>query len=183
MIGIFYTSTMALGIIIHSIFSKSKNDLLSFLFGNILLLSKQDLVLSGILLLIIAPIIIIPFSKWIFLTFDEEGAITSGVNAKYFHYAFFIMLALLIVSSIKIAGTVLIETLLLVPGFFALSFSNSVKKVFLLSVLFSLVFAVLGLFLSNLYSLPSGATLAITQFIALILSLALKKFYNFIKDS
>lgn len=178
LIGIFYTSTMALGIIIHSLFSKTKNDLLSFLFGNILLLSKEDLYLTIVLFLIVAPLIIIPFAKWIFITFDEEGAITSGINTKFYHYAFFVMLALLIVTSIKIAGTILIETLLLVPGFFALSFSFSIKKTFVISVLFSLVFAVLGLFLANLYSLPSGATLAITQFIALILSLVLKKLYN-----
>ena len=181
LIGIFYTSTMALGIIIHSLFSKSKGDLLSFLFGNILLLNREDLILTGILMAVVLPLILIPFSKWIFITFDEEGAITSGINVKFYHYAFFIMLSLLIVTSIKIAGTILIETLLLVPGFFALSFSLNVRNTFIISVLFSLVLAIFGLILSNAYSLPSGATLAITQFTFLLLSLGIKKIYNFFR--
>ena len=105
-IGIFYTATMALGIIIHSLFAKNKTDLLSFLFGNILLLTKEDLILSISLLIITAPIIIIPLKKWLFLTYDEEGAITSGIKAKFYHYLFFVLLALLIVTSIKLAGTI-----------------------------------------------------------------------------
>ncbi len=181
LIGIFYTSTMALGIIIHSLFAKTKTDLLSFLFGNILLLTKEDLILSAVLLLVTLPLIIIPFKKWLFLTYDEEGAITSGVNAKFFHYLFFILLALLIVTSIKLAGTILIETLLLVPGFFALKFSKNVKQAFIMSVLFSTFFALLGIILANSYGLPSGATLAVTLFVALVLSLFLKKIYTFVR--
>ncbi len=181
LIGIFYTSTMALGIIIHSLFAKNKTDLLSFLFGNILLLTKEDLILSAILLAISAPLIIIPFKKWIFLTYDEEGAITSGIKAHLFHYLFFILLALLIVTSIKLAGTILIETLLLVPGFFALKFAKSVKQTFVLSVLFSTVFAFIGIILANTFGLPSGATLAVVLFFALVLSLLIKKIYHLFK--
>jgi ABC-type Mn2+/Zn2+ transport system permease subunit len=183
MIGIFYTATMAMGILIHSTFAKSKSDLLSFLFGNILLLTKEDLILSLILLAITAPLIVIPFKKWIFLTYDEEGAITSGVNAKRYHFLFFILLSLLIVTSIKLAGTILIETLLLVPGFFALTFARNVKQTFILSILFSTLFAVLGILIANCYGLPSGATLAVVLFLALILSLFLKRIYTTFRSS
>ena len=178
LIGIFYTATMAMGILIHSTFAKDKTDLLSFLFGNILLLTKEDLFLSISLLVISAPMIIIPFKKWLFLTYDEEGAITSGINAKLFHYLFFILLSLLIVTSIKLAGTILIETLLLVPGFFALKFATNVRQTFIYSTLFSVVFALLGIVLANSFGLPSGATLAVVLFLALVLSLFVKKIYT-----
>jgi ABC-type Mn2+/Zn2+ transport system permease subunit len=181
LIGIFYTSTMAMGIIIHSLYAKNKTDLLSFLFGNILLLTKEDLILSVGLLFVTAPLLLVPFKKWLFLTYDEEGAITSGINAKIYHYLFFILLSLLIVTSIKLAGTILIETLLLVPGFFALKFSSNVKQTFLFSVLFSTCFALLGIVIANAYGLPSGATLAVVLFLALVLSLSLKKLYNWIR--
>lgn len=181
LIGIFYTATMALGIIIHSLFSKSKSDLLSFLFGNILLLTKEDVALSFAILLICIPIIIIPLKKWLFLTYDEEGAITSGIQAQFYHHLFFVILCLLIVTSIKLAGTVLVETLLLVPGFFALKFSKSVKQTFIYSVLFSTLLSILGIIISNSYGLPSGATLAFVLFFALVLSLFIKKIYNLLK--
>lgn len=182
LIGIFYTSTMALGIIIHSGFAKNKTDLLSFLFGNILLLTREDLLLSVGLLAITAPLIIIPFKKWLFLTYDEEGAITSGVKAEFYHYLFFILLSLLIVTSIKIAGTILIETLLLVPGFFALKFAGNVRQTFIYSILFSTFFALLGILIANTYGLPSGATLAVVLFVALVLSLLIKKVYSILKS-
>lgn len=178
MIGIFYTSTMALGIIIHTLFAKEKGDLMGFLFGNILLLTKDDLMLSFGLMVATILIIILPLKRWLFLTFDQESAITSGIKSSLYHYTFFILLALLIVTSIKLAGTILVETLLLVPGFFALTFAKNGRQAFLISTLFSTVFAVLGIVLANAFGLPSGATLAVVLFSALILSLFVKKVYT-----
>lgn len=178
MIGIFYTSTMALGIIIHTLFAKDQSDLISFLFGNILLLTTEDLYLSLIILIFTALIILVPLKKWLFLTFDEEGAITSGIKAQIYHYTFFVLLAFLIVTSIKLAGTILVETLLLVPGFFALKFSKNIKQTFIVSTVFSVVFAVIGIVIANAFGLPSGATLAVVLFSALILSLLIKRVYN-----
>jgi ABC-type Mn2+/Zn2+ transport system permease subunit len=178
LIGIFYTSTMALGIIVHSLFAKDKGDLMSFLFGNVLLLTKEDLILSFLLMILTILVILIPLKRWLFITFDEESAITSGIKVSLYHYSFFIMLAFLIVASIKLAGTILVETLLLVPGFFALSFAKNSKQAFLISTLFSLVFAVAGIIIANAFGLPSGATLAVVLFLALVLALLFKKVYN-----
>jgi ABC-type Mn2+/Zn2+ transport system permease subunit len=181
MIGIFYTSTMALGIIIHTLFAKDQSDLLSFLFGNILLLTVEDLYLSFGILLITALVILIPLKKWLFLTFDEEGAITSGIKAQIYHYTFFVLLAFLIVTSIKLAGTVLVETLLLVPGFFALKFSKNIVQTFVVSTIFSTVMAIIGIVLANTFGLPSGATLAVVLFTALVISLFIKRVYNLLR--
>jgi len=181
MIGIFYTSTMALGIIIHTLFAKDQSDLLSFLFGNILLLTVEDLYLSFGILVITALVILIPLKKWLFLTFDEEGAITSGIKAQIYHYTFFVLLAFLIVTSIKLAGTILVETLLLVPGFFALKFSKNIVQTFVVSTIFSTVMAVIGIVLANAFGLPSGATLAVVLFGALVVSLFIKRVYNLLR--
>lgn len=181
MIGIFYTSTMAMGIIIHTLFAKDQSDLLSFLFGNILLLTAEDLYLSLFILIITALLILVPLKKWLFLTYDEEGAITSGIKAQVFHYTFFVLLAFLIVTSIKLAGTVLVETLLLVPGFFALNFATNIRQTFVISTLFSVIFAVTGIILANAFGLPSGATLAVVLFGALVVSFFLKKVYTLFK--
>ena len=181
LIGIFYTSTMALGIIIHTLFAKEKGDLLSFLFGNILLLTKEDLMLSFTILILTGFVILVPLKKWLFLTFDEEGAITSGIKASLYHYTFFVLLSFLIVTSIKLAGTVLVETLLLVPGFFALTFAQNIRQTFLISTLFSSFFAVIGIVLANAFGLPSGATLAVVLFAGLILSLFIKRVYTWLR--
>ena len=175
LIGIFFTGSMGLGVIIHSSFAGQKGDLMGYLFGNILLLDKGDLFLSGILLLLLIPIILFPLKRWLYIIYDEEGAIVSGLSVKFFHYLFFILLTFLIVSSLKIAGAVLVNTLLLVPGVFGLKFGKNIKQVILYSVSFSLIGSMLGLYLANLKNFPSGATLAVVQLTLLLFSLGLQK--------
>jgi ABC-type Mn2+/Zn2+ transport system permease subunit len=175
LIGIFFTGSMGLGVIIHSLFAQQKGDLMGYLFGNILLLDQGDLILSAILLLILIPIILFPLKRWLYIIYDEEGAIVSGLSVKFFHYLFFILLTLLIVSSLKIAGAILVNTLLLVPGVFGLRFGRNIKQVLFYSVSFSLVGSLLGLYLANLKNFPSGATLAVVQLGLLLLSLGLEK--------
>jgi ABC-type Mn2+/Zn2+ transport system permease subunit len=178
LIGIFYASSMALGIIIHHLFSKNKTDLMGMLFGNLLLITSEDLILFLGVSILIIPMLLFNFNKWIYTSYDEEGAINSGVNVKFFHHLFYLLLALIIVTSIKIAGTILIETLLLVPGYFALQFNTNIKKVFYSSILFSIGTSLLGLIIANFFSLPPGATLAVTQFIFLLFSYLLRSLYN-----
>ncbi len=181
LIGIFYASSMALGIIVHHLFSKNKTDLMGLLFGNLLLITSEDLVLFLGVSLIIIPAILLNLKKWIYTSYDEEGAINSGINVRIFHHSFYLLLALIIVTSIKIAGTILIETLLLVPGYFALQFCNSTKKVFYSSILFSVSTCLFGLIIANFFSLPPGATLAVMQFAFLLFSYLLRSLYNKIK--
>jgi ABC-type Mn2+/Zn2+ transport system permease subunit len=175
LIGIFFTTTMGLGVIIHQLYAGSQANILSYLFGNILLLDQYDFWILLALVIIILSTIIIPFKQWVYTTFDQLGAEISGVNTKMYHYAFFLLLTVLIIASIKVAGTVLINTLLLVPGFVALKISKDIKKVFIISISFSICASFIGLVLANFMNLPSGATLSIAQFFLMISILGLKK--------
>jgi len=175
LIGIFFTTTMGLGVIIHQNFAGGQANILSYLFGNILLLDQYDFWILLGLIIITSLSIIIPFKQWIYTTFDQLGAEISGVNTKFYHYFFFLLLTVIIIASIKIAGTVLINTLLLVPGFFALKVSKDVKKVFMASVIFSVVASTFGLVIANFFDLPSGATLAVVQFSFMLVFLGAKK--------
>jgi len=169
LIGIFFTASMGAGILIFHLFAKQRGNLMGILFGDILLLRVEDLYFSFALLIIFLLAFLIPFKKWIYTTYDEEGALISGINLKLFHYSFYFLVTLLIVSSIKIAGTVLINTLLLVPGILGLKLAKTIKNTFIYSVLFSVVFSMLGLILANWQGLPTGATLSVIQFVALCL--------------
>lgn len=175
LIGIFFTSSMGIGVIIHYLFARERGDLLGYLFGNILLLEQHDIILSFLLVLTLIPIFLIPLKKWLYVIYDEEGAYVAGINTKVFHYLFFLILTFLIVSALKLAGTVLIETLLLIPGVFALKIGRNIKQVFVLSIAFSIVSSILGLYIANLGDLPSGATMAVTQLFILLCFLFFRK--------
>ena len=175
LIGIFFTSSMGIGVIIHYLFARQRGDLLGYLFGNLLLLEQHDIILSLVLMLSLIPLFFIPLKKWLYVIYDEEGAYVSGINIKFFHYLFFLILTFLIVSALKLAGTVLIETLLLVPGVFALKLGRNIKQVFIFSISFSIISSIFGLYLANLGDLPSGATMAVTQLLILVGFLVFKK--------
>jgi len=169
LIGIFFTATMGIGIMIHHLFANNQGDLLSFLFGNILLIAPTDITILVVLLLMTAPIILIPLKKWVFLCCDPEGAEVAGVPVGIFHYTLFLLLTLVIVASIKIAGTVLINTVLLVPGVVGLKLGSNYRQTFLISALFALLSSVFAISIANWQGLPPGATLAVVQFLLLAL--------------
>ena len=180
LIGLFFTATMGLGTLVHALSTRSSGDLLSYLFGNVLLLTDTDVMIAVIVSLLIIPLIVIPLKSWLLSTYDEDFAIISGVPAKALHYVFTIALTALIVSAIKVSGTVLVNALLLTPGFFALRFARSLRASFTLSVSFSVLSALLGLVLANYLETPSGATLAVTQVALLMVAIFISKFKRLI---
>jgi ABC-type Mn2+/Zn2+ transport system permease subunit len=175
MIGIFLTTSMGLGILIYTLFAQEKVDLMSYLFGNILLISSIDIIILFILTLFTGFIVFNHFSSWVHINFDEESARVSGINTKFYHHLFYFLMGIVITSSIKIAGTVLVNTFLLVPGTLALKLSNDLKSMMKISIGFSLLTAVLGLVIANGFDLPLGATMASFQFLLFVLIIKIKK--------
>lgn len=178
LIGIFLTGTLGLAILIQHLFLSNKSDLVSSLFGNILTLESSDLVILGSVGLLILVSFIIHFKQWIYYAFDEDGALINSINVKFFHYLFFFLITILIVSMAKLAGTILVNAFLLIPGIFAYKFSRSMKEVFTLSILFSLITTLLGLVLTNFLETPPGATIAFIQFIIFLGSLFIGKLWS-----
>jgi ABC-type Mn2+/Zn2+ transport system permease subunit len=176
LIGIFFTVTMGLGMIIHSKFSPNQSDLLNYLFGQILLIEVADLWIAFSLCLLCLIGLALSFKKWCYFLYDPAGAELAGVPVKALHYGQFLLMTLVIVSSLKIAGTVLVNTLLIIPGVFALSFARSMKQTFIYSMVFSVIVSAFALVITNAFNWPSGAGLAVVQFVVLILALGLKRF-------
>ncbi len=174
LIGIFLTSSMGLGILIHTLFSKEKVDFMSYLFGNILLVSSFDIIVLILLTFLSTYIIFKNFNTWVYISFDEESARISGINTKLYHHLFYFLLGLIITSSIKIAGTILVNSFLLMPGILALKISKDLKTMMRTSILFSLFTGVLGLAIANGLDLPLGATMASLQFLFFILIIKIK---------
>lgn len=175
LIGVFFTTTMSIGILIQSSSNAPASDISGLLFGNIFLVDQTDLIISICVFLIISLSLLIPFKKWLYLITDIEGATISGIKTKLYHYTFFTLLTILIISSIKLAGSILINALILIPGITALALTSNIKKVFCISIGFSLVTTILGLILSNAYNLQSGAIISVVQFIAMLVLLAPQK--------
>lgn len=169
-IGLFYTSTMGLGMILHTLLKNQSTDMSALLFGNILLINNYDLIYCTFLAIICAVVILGLFWKWQLLASDPEGAELSGLNVAFYHFFFLFLLTTLIVAAVKIAGSIAVNSWIIAPGVFALSVAKDLKTTYLSSVLYALLSSWPGLILANSFNLPSGACICVCQFAFLLLA-------------
>ncbi len=174
-IGIFLSASMGLGVIIHQSFAREQGDLLHYLFGNVLLLTSFDIILLAILTCTVFALLYFLRYQWPLYLIDEESAAVQGIKTHFFHYGFMALLTVIIVSSVKLAGVILINSFLLVPGIFALKTAPSIKKTFIYAPSFALTTGILGLILANAWELPVSASLAVFQLLALGIGLQIFK--------
>ena len=113
------------------------------------------------------------FKELLFVSFDEETAAASGLPVRLVYYGLLVVMALVIVVSLKLVGIVLVSALLVIPGATGLQVSRNYRGVLLVSVLSGLASMALGLYLSYRADIPSGATVVMVMFAFFLLSLAL----------
>ena len=168
--------TLSLGIAIILISTgKANANVNSYLFGSILTVSKSDLLIiatAGIICLLILRVI---YNKLIYITFDEEGAKTAGINVKFINYLFTILVGATISLSIRIMGILVISSIIVVPVATSMQLKKNFNKTLTLSVLFGLVDILLGLVFSYYFNSAPGGTIALTSVIVLVITLLLKR--------
>ena len=161
LIGIIWALGMALGVLFISMAPGYAPDLMSYLFGNILTVSKSELILMGFADLVIISVVILFYKQFQAITFDEEYSKTTGLNVEFYYLLLFILIAVTIVLLIKLVGIILVIALLTIPAAIAKFLANSLKIMMILAILFGLVFTIVGLLLSYYLNLPSGSTIIV----------------------
>lgn len=174
-LAIFLSGALALAVIIVSLGGAFNNSLFSYLFGSILAVSKEDIYTMGFFGSI-SLVLLLGFSKELFfIAYDEEVARTSGIKVKLLNYLLVTIVAVIIALSIRVVGSLLIGALMVIPSIAALQYKQGFLKTVLLSLAFALTSVAVGMTLSYLYSLPSGATIVLCVIFLFILSLAINK--------
>ncbi|MBI5787653.1 MAG: metal ABC transporter permease [Candidatus Schekmanbacteria bacterium] len=174
-LSLFLSGSLALAVIMISFIRGLNVNLLSFLFGSISTVSVNDLYfIVSLCLLVLATIT--GFYKELFLvSLDEELAAANGIKIKTFNLTLIILAAISVSLSIKIVGALLIGALMTIPVMTAIQFRCSFRETLLLSILFSLLSVVSGLFLSYYLGWASGGTIVIVALLIFLLSLVAEK--------
>ena len=146
-IGLFLTTSMALGVIFLNLRTEYTQDVFSYLFGNILAVSRGDVLRIALLGLPVLGFVIYFYRKLQFFTFDEETAQVAGINVNFFYFALLIILSLVIVMSVQVVGVILVSALLIIPATIALLVGRRFTQVMLLSVAFGVFSTFSGWFL------------------------------------
>jgi zinc transport system permease protein len=177
-IAMMWSFGMAVGIIFISLAPGYAPNLMSYLFGNILSVSTSDIWIMAILMLIVLAIFI-PFFRLIqYLTFDEDFARTSKVPVSLFKYMLAALVALTAVVYIRVAGIILVLSLLTIPQNTAILFSNNLKIIMWLSIGIGFLGSVLGLWISYIGNIPSGASIIFSLVLLYLSGAAGKAVFN-----
>ncbi|BCA80629.1 metal ABC transporter permease [Desulfuromonas sp. AOP6] len=145
-------------------------DLMSYLFGNILMIPRQDLYLIFILDLAIALIILLFYKQFLAVAFDEEFARLRGVRVDLFYLLLLALVSLTVVILIQVVGLIMVIALLTLPAAIAGHFVHSLAKMMVLATLFGAFFTTGGLFISYQPDLPAGATTVLLAGLGYLLS-------------
>jgi zinc transport system permease protein len=161
-IGILFTSGMALGVVLISLRRGYQPELIGYLFGNILAIRRQDLLLIIILAVLILAFIFSHWRKLTLLALDREMAYMAGINPDLYQLLLYIMLACALVLGIRILGIILVSAILIIPVSTARLLSRSFKTLTWLTLLIAESTLMAGLVLSYFLNLPSGAVIVLT---------------------
>lgn len=159
LIGITWAAGMSLGIILVDLSPGYQSDLMSYLFGSLLAVTKDDI---RYMLLLLALIIIVVFTFYrdiLAVSYDTEYATLRGIKTKFFYTVILLLSSLTIVISIKVVGLILVIALLTIPIYIASFFSKSLFSMMINATLLSTFFSLLGLALSYTYDLSSGPSI------------------------
>ena len=158
-IAVVWTLGMALGIIFVYITPGYNAGLTGFLFGDILTVTKSDLVVYAIYVLLVSIISIIYRKEILYTAFDRDFAIMRGVKVRLIEFFAIAIISLTVVLTVRLIGIMLLLSFMALPQMTVEVFNRGYNKIVLLSVAISAIGGFIGLFLSVYMNLPTGATI------------------------
>jgi zinc transport system permease protein len=163
-IGILSALGIACGVLVASLAGGFNVDLFSFLFGNILSISEQEVYISIILSLIVLGAIIFYYHDIFSITFDEEFARASGINAGRINTMIVLFTAITVVLTMKVVGIMLTSALLIFPAVTAFQLARGFTNALIIAAVVAFFALIAGIALSLYLNLPTGASIVLVNF-------------------
>lgn len=171
-IGVMWAVGMALGIIFIDLTPGYNVDLMSYLFGSILTVAKMDIWFMLSLNMVLLLIVFVFYKEFLAVSYDEEFSFVVGIPVRTLYFVLLGMIALSVVTIIKIVGIILVIALISIPPYIAEKYTTSLGKMMVLSSILGIFFTLTGLWLSYSYDLTSGATIILVAGVGFFVSLA-----------
>jgi manganese/iron transport system permease protein len=160
-IGVMFTAMFALGILLISM-TNSFRDLSHILFGNILGVTRDDLILISIVAALTLVTLALLHKELELTSFDPTHAHAIGLNADRLRYVLLFLLALTVVSGIQVVGVVLTSALLITPAAAAGLLTRRLPHMMLTAVIIAVLSGIVGLYASYYADVSSGAAIVLT---------------------
>lgn len=164
-IGLLFVGMLSLGVIIISRSSSFSGDLTRILFGEILGISTQSLLVQLAATVIIIAITIICARPFLLLSFDPEQAQVAGFSSRLYHNIMLFVIALTVIVSFQTVGTLLVFGLLIAPAAAGALLARRIQIMMIWAVIFGVLSMYLGLLLSYYFNLAAGASIILVTVI------------------
>jgi zinc transport system permease protein len=175
LIGALWAIGMAVGVLFIAKTPGYASDLMSYLFGNILLVSERDLWIMLALDVLLLLLVGLFFRQFLAVSFDEEHARLRGVPVALFYLLLLVLVAVTVVVLIQVVGLILVIALLTLPAAIAGHYVHSVGRIMLLATLLGSAFTTSGLALSYAPDLPAGPTMVLLAGAVYVVSAVLSR--------
>ena len=174
-IALIATGSMAIGVMIISMTHGMTTDIYSYMYGSILAVSHSDLWISIILSACILILFVVFYNTLMAVTFDENFAKAIGVNIGFYNTVIAILTAVTIVLGMKLVGTLLISSLIVIPSLSSMRVCTRFKTVVIFSVIFEIICFFIGIFISYTCTTPAGASVVCVNIAGLLVCIAFEK--------
>ncbi|HEY2810657.1 MAG TPA: metal ABC transporter permease [Rhabdochlamydiaceae bacterium] len=174
-IALIWATGMSLGVIFLALTPGYNVELLNFLFGNILWVSKSDIALLIGLDLLILGIVALCYRRFLAICFDEEQALLQGLRVQCLYFLLLCLVALSVVLLIQVVGAILVIAMLAIPAAIASLFTFRLATMMLIATALGIAFTFFGVYVSYECNWPPGATISLVAAAAYALSLLKKR--------
>jgi manganese/iron transport system permease protein len=169
-VGVIFSLMLGVAFLFMGLMPGSKSGALELLWGSILTNTHGDIILLGIVAVVVVGVVVVFFKEIQATIFHRDMALSVGIPATIILYGILFLTGATITVSLRSIGGLLIFSLILNPAAAAYQLTYSMKRMFLLAAVFGVISGWVGLLLSYLFDVPSGATIVITSSVIFMLA-------------
>lgn len=174
-IAALWSTGMSIGVIFIALIPGYNVELMHYLFGNILWVTKKDIWMLISLDVVIVTLVILFRHPFLAICFDEEQAKLQKLPVKLFYLLLLCLIALSVVLLIQVVGAILVIAMLAIPAAIASGMTHKFTKMMVISVLIGCFFSFVGTMLSYQLNWPPGATIALVAATFYLLSFSMRR--------
>ncbi len=174
-IAMISTGALAVGILVASVTTGMNTDINSYLFGSILAMTDDDVILSVVLSSAVIVLFILFYNKIFAVTFDETFAKATGTKVGVYNMLIAILTSITIVLGMRMMGALLISSLIIFPALTAMRVCKRFKSVIIFSAFVSVICLTTGLIISYFASTPTGSTVVVLNIFVFIIFAVISK--------
>jgi len=157
-IALISTGSLAAGVMVVSLTTGMNVDVFNYMFGSILAMNSDDVLLSVILSVVVLVLYVLFYNKIFAVTFDESFAKATGTRTGIYNMLIAFLTAVTIVLGMRLMGAMLISSLIIFPSLSAMRIFKSFRSVVIVSAVLSIVCFLMGIVISYMYGSPAGAS-------------------------